>query len=288
MSQNYPPLPEFGKHLGTHYGVRLEDAYDRKDRLGGPFAESLGLHLAIVGGLVLSVWLHGRFHGNEWGQNAGAGAIQATLVSSAPSIPLPQVQKPTDNVLATENPSPAPAIDQQKPAPVPDLKAIPIAAKQPEKPKPLPPKPQPQQQPHPQPQQQPQHRANFGEQAPSALPRSTAGSTGAPNAVAVQGGTGFRFPWYVDVITRKVRENWYIQEVDPSTPKGQQVVVTFILARDGSPSGIQIAQSSGSSSLDTSAMRAVQRVESFGPLPPGYNGSTLSVAYTFTYDQNGR
>jgi periplasmic protein TonB len=266
---------------------QMEHAFDRKSPFGAPFAESLGLHLLVVGALVVSVWLHGRIHGNEWGQNLPAGAIQATLVSSAPSIPLPQTQKPTDNVLATENPSPAPAIEQQKLIPAPEPQAIPIPVKQPEKPKPIPPKPHPQEQPHPPPQAQPQHRANFGEQAPSALPRSTAGSTGAPSAVSVTSGAGFRFPWYVDVITRKVRENWYIQEVDPGTPKGRQAVVTFNIARDGSPSGVQIAQSSGSSSLDTSAIRAVQRVESFGPLPPGYSGSSLSVAYTFTYDQNG-
>ncbi len=266
-----------------------ETILDQRDPLGAPFASSITLHILIGAALAVSLWLHGRNHGSEWGQGL-QGAVQATLVSAAPSIPLPQVQKPSDNVLATENPSPAPAIEKQQTLPAPDLKAIPIPVKQPAKPKPLPPKPQPEQeQKHPQPQQPPQqHRANYGEQTPASQPRSMAQAAGPANPVQVAGGSGFRFPWYVDVITRKVRENWYIQEVDPSTPKGRQVTVTFNIARDGSPSNVQVAASSGSSTLDTSARRAVQRVESFGPLPPGYNGSSLSVAYTFTYDQSGR
>lgn len=261
---------------------------DQQDPLGTPLAESAGLHLLIIAAVGIFMWIHGRSHGAEWGQGL-QGAVQATLVSSAPSVPLPQVQKPSENVLATENPSPAPAIEQQQTAPPQDLNAIPLPVKQPDKPKPPPPKPQPQQeQKHPQPAPPQQHRANFGEQAPASQPRSMAQTTGPASPVQVAGGSGFRFPWYVDVITRKVRENWYIQEVDPGTPKGRQVTVTFNIGRDGSPSGVEIANSSGSSTLDTSARRAVQRVESFGPLPPGYNGSSLSVAYTFTYDQNGR
>ncbi len=262
-----------------------ETILDQKDALGTPLAESFALHLLIVAALAVSLWLHGRSHGAEWGQGL-QGAVQATLVSSAPSIPLPQVQKPSDNVLATENPSPAPAIEKQPVAPPQDLKAIPIPVKQPAKP--LPPKPQQQEQKHPQPLEPPkQNRANYGEQAPTSQPRSMAQTTGPASPVAITGGSGFRFPWYVDLITRKVRENWYIQEVDPTTPKGRQVTVTFDVARDGAPSHVQVASSSGSSTLDTSARRAVQRVESFGPLPPGYNGSSLSVAYTFTYDQTG-
>ena len=91
----------------------VEERYERRAPFGVPFAESFGLHLLVIGALATSVWLHSRIRGNEWGQNLD-GAIQANLVSNAPSIPLPQIQKPTDNVLATENPSPAPAIEKQE------------------------------------------------------------------------------------------------------------------------------------------------------------------------------
>ncbi len=112
--------------------IDLEERYERRAPFGVPFAESLGLHALVIGALVSSVWLHSRIRGNEWGQNLD-GAIQANLVSNAPSIPLPQIQKPTDNVLATENPSPAPAIEKEQTVPTPDLKAIPIPVKAPPK-----------------------------------------------------------------------------------------------------------------------------------------------------------
>jgi protein TonB len=262
--------------------------YDRKDKVGISFAGSLGLHAAIIGALVLTLWLNHRLHGNNWGQDVTAGAIQASLVSAAPSVPLPSPQTPTDNVLATETPSPAPVVETKKLVAAPDLKAIPLSSKVIEKPKPVPDKQQQQQeQKHPQQPAQP-NRANFGEQAPSNMPRSMANTSASNSPVAIgEGDFGSRFGWYVNVINRKVRENWYVQEVDPSTPAGRQAVVAFSIARDGSPSNFQIVRSSGVQSLDTSAIRAAQRVDSFGPLPPGYNGSSVSVAYTFTYEQPG-
>jgi protein TonB len=239
------------------------------------------LHLLVIGALVASVWLHTRIHGNEWGQNLD-GAIQANLVSNAPSIPLPQLQKPTDNVLATENPSPAPAIEKQQTQPAPDLKAIPIPVKQ--TPAKQPPKKDTQTQPeqkHPQPQQQPKDRAVSGEQQASSLPRSMAQQQAqAPAApVSVTGGGGFRFPYYVAIIQRKSQENWLKQEVDPSTPSGAKAYIYFTLSRDGAPSDVKVGESSGSASLDQSCMRAIQRVDSYGPLPAAYNGSTLQVSY---------
>ncbi|MGB9417882.1 MAG: TonB family protein [Acidobacteriaceae bacterium] len=258
-----------------------EERYERRAPFGVPFAESFGLHLLIIGALASSVWLHSRIRGNEWGQNLD-GAIQANLVSNAPSIPLPQLQKPTDNVLATENPSPAPAIEKEQTVPAPDLKAIPIPVKQTAKKEPpkkdVTPK---EEQKHPQPQKQPQDRAHFGEQQQSSLPQSMAQQQAqAPAApVSVTGGGGFRFPYYVAIIQRKTQENWLKQEVDPSTPGGAKAYIYFTLSRDGAPSDVKVGESSGSASLDQSCLRAVQRVDSYGPLPSGYNGSTLQVSY---------
>ena len=91
--------------MRTSERVELE-----RDRIGGPAMGSLLLHAGVVGAIVLYIFLVGRFHGGIWGNNESApGAIQAMLVSAAPTIPLPSEQKPTDNVLATQTPSPAPA-----------------------------------------------------------------------------------------------------------------------------------------------------------------------------------
>jgi protein TonB len=273
--------------IDSSYDEEL-DPMDRKGDFGASFGGSFGLHLAIIGTIAISLWYSNRFHGNNWG-DVTTGAIQASLVSSAPSVPLPSIAPPTKNVLATETPSPAPAIPEKQAAPMEDLKAVQIPVKQPPpKVKPLPDKPQPpQEQKHPQDPPQ-QHRANFGEQQAANMPKSMANTPNASNSpVQVAGGDfGSRFGYYVNGITRTVSQNWYKQEVDPGTPQGAQTVVTFTIARDGSPSNFRIVRSSGSSSLDTSAIRAAQRVDSFGPLPPAYNGSTVDVAYTFTYQQS--
>ncbi len=128
-------------------------------------------------------------------------------------------------------------------------------------------------------QLQPQRRATFGEAAPAAIPRSSAQAAPATQ-VNVQGGNfGAMFPWYVDLIKRRTASNWYKQEVDPSTPNGARVFVVFTVHRDGSPSNVQVERSSGSPTLDSSCVRAVQRTDTYGPLPSGYSGSTLLVQY---------
>ena len=84
----------------------------------------------IAASIIGYAYVHNFFHGSEWGSNSlEQGAIQATLVSSA-ALPLPQIHPPTDNVLATENPSPAPEIPLQKAEPVPLPEAVPIPEKQ--------------------------------------------------------------------------------------------------------------------------------------------------------------
>ena len=272
-----------------------EDPF-RKSALG-----SLALHAAVVAALVISALVIAHIHGNAWGnQSDTQGAIQATMVSSAPAIPLPQEQKPTDQVLATQTPSPAPAPPAPRATRAEDQDAIPIPDKQPVKTKLEPRKQVEQEKPlkvpvqhvpitkaplHPE-QVRPTNRANFGEASPAAVPRSMAQATPA-SQVNVQGGNfGAMFPWYVDKIKRMTAQNWYKQEVDPGTQSGARVFVTFTVHRDGSPTDVHVQQSSGSPTLDSSCVRAVQRTDSYGPLPGGYNGSTLLVQYYC--EQSGR
>ena len=89
--------------------------------------------------------------------------------------------------------------------------------------------------------------------------------------------------YYVQTITRKVSENWLKYEVDPRIQSANRVYITFDIDRSGRPSHIQIEQSSNVPSLDTSAVRALQRIDTFGPLPPDYSGSHVSVEYWFDY-----
>ncbi len=261
------------------------------DPLAKPALGSLLLHAGIFGSLALLAVLH--IHGNAWGNHSDTqGAIQATMVSSAPAIPLPRDEQPAKDVLATETPSPAPAPPAPKAPAAQPQESIPIPVKEPVKPK-LEPKRQVEQ-----PktakvpvqhvplvpasqlkQDRPRNRANYGEAAPAAVPRSMAQATPAAQ-VNVQGGNfGAMFPWYVDLIKRRTAQNWYTQEVDPGTHAGARVYLTFNVNRSGSPSNVRVQQSSGSPTLDSSCVRAVQRVDSYGPLPSGYGGSNLLVQY---------
>jgi protein TonB len=105
----------------------------------------------------------------------------------------------------------------------------------------------------------------------------------------VKGGDfGSQFPYYVDVIKRTVARNWYQQEVQPSTPAGARVFVNFSVSRDGNPSNVHVETSSGSPTLDTSCLRAVQRVDTFGALPSGYTQNSISVEYYCEYSGPNR
>ena len=257
--------------------------WQHEEPVAGSWFGSAMLHLLCAGAIASYALFFANFRGDRWGQVSSGSAIQASLVSSAPSLPLPNIQNPNDNVLATQNPSPAPEIPEEKTIAAPPLDAIPIPVKQPkqkiapkehhEKPPLHAQKPPPQ-----------QHRAAYGEAAPSSIPmNATSAST---NGVTVQNGDfGSRFGWYVDVIKRTVARNWYSQLADPQSSMGHSVVVSFTVHRDGSVSNARIMQSSGVASLDMSALQAIERTDTFGPLPGGYSGSSVSVAYTFTYDQ---
>lgn len=252
------------------------------ERMGMPFVGAFILHGGLFGAICLFGLLNFRHHGESWGTATPGGTIQASLVSQA-ALPLPQDQKPNENVLATETPSPAPAPPAPKAAPIPQEEAIPIAQKNQQKKQD---KQVSKQNPPKQPPPPPTNRAQYGQQAAGALPRATSGGS-TSNPVSITGGDfGSKFGYYVSIVQRKVRENWYTQEIDPHTKIGSQVVVTFSIHRDGSVSNIQIQQGSNSPSFNDSAIRAVRRVDTFGALPGGYNQSSVSVAYTFTFDQN--
>lgn len=242
-----------------------------------PAIGSIVLHAALSLAIVLYYILGGFFHSTIWGGSAAGGAIRVNITSA---LPLPSDQPINQNVLATEKPSPAPEIPQPKvQSKTIDMNAVPIPGKK-EKIKPQPtPKVSPK-------QQQPveDNRARYGEQAGSSMPRAITGQTTTVGPTSVsEGDFGSRFPWYVDGINRKMSLSWNKSEVDPRTPKGARVYLTYTVHRDGSPADVTVDRSSGSSTLDRSCIRGVQRVDTFGNLPTGYNSSTLKVSYYCEY-----
>jgi protein TonB len=250
------------------------------ERLSRNLLGSVALHLAIFGAIVGSTFLINR-HGQSWGEHSmSAGAIQATMVAA---LPLPPRQKTMETgVLTSEKPSPAPtpAKERTEPPPSPKELAIPKKLEKPakvaEKPTPAPPK-------RPQPAPPQPTKATSGETAGVRIPQATMQLKNGTASISVEDRTfGARFAYYVNIVNRTVAQNWYTQEADPRASEGKRVTLVFDINRDGTPSNVRIGNRSGSPSLDTSAVRALQRVEGFGPLP---QGDHITVEYTFDYRQ---
>jgi protein TonB len=197
------------------------------------------------------------------------------------AIPLPTTAPPTDNVLATDNPSqaPAPPTPATVAKPQPDEILIQNKTKQPVKvaerttPSIL----------HPQPVA-PSDRIPAGEAPGLRIAVSTMQLANGTSQMSVPASDfGSRYSYYVNGINRTVSGQWWQQEADPRASNGHAVTLLFDVLRDGTPTNVRVEKASGSASLDISARHALQRVEGFGPLPDTYRGDRITVEYTFDY-----
>lgn len=249
------------------------------DPWGRNLAWSAGLHIGITLAIVLYVVVIPQGSGSSWGAGGGGDALGVTLVNT---VPLPANPAATDNVLANESKG----LSISRPMPeekLPD--AILIPDKNAKK-KPAPQTSATQRKPAPDPAEEASNVVPFGQGGPVSGPYGTFSAGGAKGGFGFTGGGGDfgnRFAWYVRVVQQKVSENWLKYEVDPRIGDARRVYLTFDITRDGHPSSIQVEQSSGVPSLDQSAVRALQRIDTFGPLPPDYSGNKVSVEFWFDY-----
>jgi periplasmic protein TonB len=255
------------------------EIYFEHDRWGPALAWSAGLHAAIVVFLLIYSAVFYGTHGTGWGEGGGGDAIGATLVST---VPLPANPAETKNVLANESKGitkSEPKIEEKAPD------AIEIQGKNAKKIKPK--KQETVSKDKAQPEPEPEtNQVAFGEGGPVSGPYGAFSAAGAKGGFGVTGGGGdfgSKYAYYVHIIQQKVSENWLRYEVDPRISNAQRVYISFDVTRDGHPSNVQVEQSSGVPSLDISATRALQRIDTFGPLPSDYPGSKISVEFWFDY-----
>jgi protein TonB len=255
------------------------EIYFEHDRWGRALAWSVVLHVGITGFLIGYSAYFSRSSGDAWGAGGGGEAIGATLVST---VPLPSNPAQTQNVLANESKGitqSQPKIEEKEPD------AIEIQGKNAK----IKPKKKQETLSKDKAQPPPEQEANqvaFGEGGPVSGPYGSFSAGGAKGGFGVTGGGGdfgTKYAWYVHVIQQKVAENWLKYEVDPRITTAQRVYITFDVARDGHPTNVQVEQTSGVPSLDISAVRALQRIDTFGALPADYSGSKISVEYWFDY-----
>ncbi|MFZ1051642.1 MAG: TonB family protein [Candidatus Sulfotelmatobacter sp.] len=248
------------------------------DSWGRALAWSAGFHAVVTALIVFYSFVFTGSRGQGWGTGGSGDAMGVTLVSS---VPLPATPAQTQNVLANESKGVTksqPKVEEKEPDAI-EIQGKNSKVKPKKPPSPTKAKPQP----------APEEETNqvaFGEGGPVSGPYGSFAAGGAKGGFGVTGSGGdfgTKYGWYVQVIQRKVSENWLKYEVDPRITSAQRVYITFDVARDGHPSNVQVEQSSGVPSLDISAVRALQRIDTFGSLPPDYSGSKISVEYWFDY-----
>ena len=94
----------------------------------------------------------------------------------------------------------------------------------------------------------------------------------------------FKYNWYIQNVQSRVEDNWkppagLIEKKDVS------VVVSFTIFQDGNISKVAVTQSSGNSTLDNIALKAIQASAPFGQLPIGFGDNKLDLVYTLHYDK---
>jgi periplasmic protein TonB len=249
------------------------------DRWGRNLTWSLVLHIGVTGAIVLYAAFAPSGSGGTWGAGGGGDAIGVTLVST---VPLPANPEQTQNIVANQSKGLSESLPQQKEQ---EPEAIPIPDKN-AKEKPKPKATATQRKPEPEPAEEANNVVPFGEGGPVSGPYGVFSAGGAKGGFGFTGGGGdfgTRFAWYVRVVQQKVSENWLKYEVDPGITDARRVYLTFDITRDGRPNNIQVEQSSGVPSLDQSATRALERIDTFGPLPSDYAGNKVSVEFWFDY-----
>jgi protein TonB len=253
---------------------------DQNDRFGGGIAGAAVVHALLLAAIVAGA-LWSRSHNSTLGSNeVVSGSIQASMVSA---IPLPHDAPPVDKqVLAPDVTSPAPTPPPKEATQPPPRKTdVLIKEKTPVKPPkavapvehPAPPK-------HAQPTPEIPTKATTGQVA-AQLPSSTvAVGNGSSTVTVLDKNFGARYAYYMGIVARRIGQQWYKGEADPRASAGKQVTVLFDIDRDGTPSNIRIETRSGSITLDTSALRALQRIDTFGPSPVP---NVVTVEDTFVY-----
>jgi protein TonB len=261
-----------------------------EERVSSGFAYALTGHLAVVAIILAGTWLSHRLN-PHWGESdPTVGSIQASMVNS---LPLPNTQRYKENeVLTSEKPSIAPTPPPPTPTPIPHAVAEHPKTEPPPKPneiliprKAAPekvmPKPAPAQPVAPRavaPPPTPTPKATTGETAGVQIPQSvTQLKNGTASITVPDRAFGDRYAYYIRLVAQKCNES-KAEDADPPSARGRRVIVHFIIDREGAPTEVQVTTHSGAPDLDFDTVHAIQRIDSFGPLPAG---NQLAINYVY-------
>jgi protein TonB len=253
------------------------DILDQRDSLRAPFTGAVALHVAVVGGLAVYMFLLG--HREAFGDpNAGGAAVGITVTKA---IPLPHTgpENPVAHDTQSQVPQQPAKQERAKKEPPPPKDAIALKSKTAK-------------QPRAKVETQPQrHFKPFEEVDPSKIKSQHAQEVSnklfsdLPGAGRIGAGAnttlGSRFGAYSALIQERVTQHWRTGDVDASIRTAPQVVVKFEIQRDGTVSSPSIVQGSGISTLDFSVRRAILEASPFPPLPREFERSSATVEFVF-------
>jgi len=120
--------------------------------------------------------------------------------------------------------------------------------------------------------------------APTPPPVDTGGGGGRGLSVGENTGGGapgipadFHFTYYIERMLALIESRWY----KPTAPPGARARVRFVILKSGKVEGIQLEESSGISSFDRAALRAMYAANPLPPLPPAYGKPSLTIHLSF-------
>ena len=254
------------------------DILDRQDRLFGWFMAALLFHASIVAAIV-GFGLAGVGRTVQWGSPNAGGIGDSVAVTPVPKIPLPHREareNPVANDTESQVPTPPskPEPKKQEKAPEPD--AIPLkgrAAKS---------KPQTYSSRNSYREKQEERKNQVYSPVGETMTSPMYGMTGAGGGVTLGDNTPFgtQFGWYAKLLKDKVTQSWRSSDLDPRIQN--VAVVAFVLHRDGSATGVHIAQPSGNPALDYSAQRAIFDAAPFPPLPQQFTPNSVNIEMRFS------
>ena len=253
------------------------DILDQREPLRGPFTGALALHVGIAGALVLYTLVLG--HSKPFGDpNAGGAAVGITAV---PSIPLAHSGPANPVAHDTQSQVPQEPVKQEKAKkePPPPKNAVELKSKTAK-----------QLRAKVETRPQPPHFKSFDELDPNKIKSQQAPAVSSPmfsvsGAGRIGAGAnttlGSRFGEYSGRIQQLVTQHWRTGDVDASIRTAPQVIVSFEIRRDGNISAPRVVQSSGISTLDFSARRAILEAGPFPPLPQAFDRSSATFEIVF-------
>ena len=122
----------------------------------------------------------------------------------------------------------------------------------------------------------------FNAYRPQRNPQQATATVMAPSSKPVQS-LAVQLSGYTQGAKNKVAQKWNPAEVTGTTPAGATVYIQFAIRRRGNHEFPTVETPSGYLSLDVSCLGAVDRIQSFDPLPKAYGGDSLTVLYHCTY-----